>query len=72
MPCLAIHLAVAKKYLEKHNEDENEFILGTIAPDINLLDIDKYIKGVQEDKKHISYIYYVTIISLVIILKMKD
>ena len=51
MPCLAIHLAVAKKYLEKHNEDENEFILGTIAPDINLPDIDKYIKGTSEDKK---------------------
>ena len=51
MPCLAIHLAVAKKYLEKHNEDKNEFILGTIAPDINLPDIDKYIKGTSEDKK---------------------
>lgn len=51
MPCLAIHLAVAKKYLEKHNEDEKDFILGTIAPDINLPDIDKYIKGTSEDKK---------------------
>ena len=51
MPCLAIHLAVAKKYLEKHNENKNEFILGTIAPDINLPDIDKYIKGTSEDKK---------------------
>ena len=51
MPCLAVHLAVAKKYLENHNEDKNEFILGTIAPDINLPDIDKYIKGTSEDKK---------------------
>jgi hypothetical protein len=51
MPCLAIHLAVAKKYLENHNEDKNEFILGTIAPDINLPDIDKYINGTSEDKK---------------------
>ncbi len=51
MPCLAIHLAVAKKYLEKHpEENKDEFILGTIAPDINLPDIGKLIKGVSEDK----------------------
>ncbi len=51
MPCLAIHLAVAKKYLEKHpEEDKEDFILGTIAPDINMPDINKYINGVKEDK----------------------
>ena len=51
MPCLAIHLAVAKKYLEKH-QDENleDFILGTIAPDINLDNINEYINGVSSDK----------------------
>lgn len=51
MPCLAIHLAVAKKYLEKHkDENYDEFVLGTIAPDINMPDINKYINGVSEDK----------------------
>lgn len=51
MPCLAIHLAVAKKYLEKHSdENTNEFILGTIAPDIDLANINDYIRGVSNDK----------------------
>lgn len=51
MPCLAIHLAVAKKYLEKHPEDNNkDFILGTIVPDINYPNIDQYINGVSDDK----------------------
>ena len=51
MPCLAIHLAVAKKYLENHlEENKDDFILGTIAPDINMTDINKYINGVSEDK----------------------
>ncbi len=51
MPCLAIHLAVAKKYLEKHNdENKEEFIAGTIAPDINYPNINKYINGVSDDK----------------------
>ena len=51
MPCLAIHLAVAKKYLEKHKEENKEdFILGTIAPDINIEKINKYINGVSDDK----------------------
>ena len=51
MPCLAIHLAVAKKYLEKHNDENKEdFISGTIAPDINFPNINKYINGVSDDK----------------------
>ena len=51
MPCLAIHLAVAKKYLEKHsNENKEDFILGTIAPDINMENINNYINGVSDDK----------------------
>ena len=51
MPCLAMHLAIAKEYLNKHREeDEKEFILGTIAPDIDMKDINKYIKGVNSDK----------------------
>ena len=51
MPCLAMHLAVAKKYLEKHPEENKEdFILGTIAPDINMSNIGEYINGVTEDK----------------------
>ena len=51
MPCLAMHLAIAKEYLKKNpNEDKEEFILGTIAPDIDMPDIDKYINGVNSDK----------------------
>lgn len=51
MPCLAIHLAIAKKYLEKNNyENVNEFMLGSIAPDIDMKDIDKFINGVTSDK----------------------
>ena len=51
MPCLAMHLAVAKKYLEKHPEENKEdFILGTIAPDINMPNINGYINGVTDDK----------------------
>ena len=51
MPCLAIHLAVAKKYLENHGEENKEdFILGTIAPDINMPNISNYINGVSDDK----------------------
>lgn len=51
MPCLAMHLAIAKEYLKKHtDENKKEFILGTIAPDIDMPDIDRYIKGVESDK----------------------
>lgn len=51
MPCLSIHLAVAKEYLKNHkDENEEEFILGTIAPDIDLPNIGKYINGVNEGK----------------------
>lgn len=36
MPCFSIHLAVAKKYLELHPEENlSKFIEGTIAPDIS-------------------------------------
>ena len=34
MPSYIIHLAVAKKYLENHKEDEKEFYKGVIAPDL--------------------------------------
>lgn len=51
MPCLAIHLAVAKKYLEKNKEEnEKDFILGTIAPDIELDNVNNYINGEFTDK----------------------
>lgn len=43
MPCLAMHLAIAKKYTEKHPEEKIDFIKGTIAPDIS------------EDKKESHY-----------------
>lgn len=38
MPGFAIHIAVAKQYIKKHSsqiKDEEEFIKGTIAPDLN-------------------------------------
>ena len=51
MPCLAMHLAVAKEYLKRHpEENKEEFILGTIAPDINIENINKHINGVEGDK----------------------
>ena len=49
MPCLAIHLAAAKKYLEKHpEENKEEFILGSIAPDIDLPNIENYMKVIKD------------------------
>lgn len=51
MPCLAMHLAVAEEYLKKHIEEDREnFILGTIAVDINTIDIRKKINCEGEDK----------------------
>ena len=51
MASAIIHLAVAKKYLENHaSENKEDFILGTIAPDINMSNIGEYINGVTEDK----------------------
>lgn len=38
MPGYTIHIAIAKKYIEKHEneiEDEEQFIKGVIAPDMN-------------------------------------
>lgn len=63
MPCLAIHLAVAKEYLNKHpEENEQEFILGTIAPDIEIVNIEKHIKGAASDKnsRHFGENYEIT------------
>ena len=52
MPCLAIHLAVAKKYLEKHPEENTEeFILGSIAADTET-PIDKYLSLPGNDKNN--------------------
>jgi len=52
MPCIAIHLAVAKKYLEKHPEENyNDFINGTLAPDLSVTNIYKYIKIKNDDKE---------------------
>ena len=51
MPCLVMHLAIAKNYLKDHPEEKyDEFILGTIAPDIDMDDIRNYINGVTRDK----------------------
>ena len=60
MPCLAVHLAVAKKYLENHKEENHdEFILGTIAPDTGLDNFNDYINGDNTDKnsRHFGYNY---------------
>ena len=38
MPGFTIHIAITKEYVEKHKNEiknENEFIEGTIAPDLN-------------------------------------
>lgn len=51
MPCLAMHLAVAKEYLKRHSEEnKEEFILGSIAPDINIENISEYINVDIKDK----------------------
>ena len=51
MPCIAIHLAIAKKYLEKNNnENKDDFIFGTLAPDFAFDNIDNYIKIDGNDK----------------------
>lgn len=58
MPCLAMHLAIAKKYLENHKEENiDEFMLGTIAPDIKLDNMKDYIKGVTDDKNSYHFGY---------------
>ena len=57
MPCLAIHLAVAKKYYEKHRDlNYQEFIDGTLAPDLGNDNIDNYINILNDDKtgRHFS------------------
>ena len=52
MPCLAVHLAVAEKYLKKHpEENREEFLMGSIAPDVELPDMDKYIRVWGKGKK---------------------
>ena len=70
MPCLAIHLAVAKKYLEKHKEDEKDFILGTIAPDTDI-NIDNYINGITNDKNNRHFGNNITTDSLIKYMKNK-
>jgi hypothetical protein len=60
MPCIAIHLAVAKKYLAKNpNEEENDFILGTLAPDFGLDNLSDYINinGLDKRARHFGNDY---------------
>ena len=49
MACLAMHLAIGKKYLQNHKtENESEFLDGTLAPD---LANDKIASHFGENKK---------------------
>ena len=53
MPGFIIHIAVAKKYIEKHKleiKNEEDFIKGTIAPDMNV-----NLDGPAEDKSKTHY-----------------
>lgn len=53
MPGFVIHIAIAKKYMEKHPSEikmEDEFIKGVIAPDMN-----KNLDGPAEDKSKSHY-----------------
>ena len=53
MPCLAVHLAIAEKYLKNHlEENRDDFILGTIAPDIELPEMEKYINIIGKGKNN--------------------
>ncbi len=62
MPCIAIHLAIAKKYLEKHNENKEEFILGTLAPDFSMENTNKFIKvnDVNKNSRHFGSNFHPT------------
>lgn len=54
MPGINIHLAVAKKYIEKHKNEiknENEFLKGTLKPDLN-----DDLNNICEDKIKSHYI----------------
>ena len=57
MPCLAIHLAVAKEYLKRHPEkyvseqDCEDFLLGSIAPDVGAENINELVNGLEETTK---------------------
>ena len=53
MPGYVIHIATAKKYIEKHKteiKNEEEFIKGVIAPDMN-----EKLDGPSEDKSKTHY-----------------
>ena len=53
MPGFTIHIAIAKQYMKKHKEEiknEEEFIRGSIAPDLN-----KSLDGPAEDKSRTHY-----------------
>lgn len=53
MPGFTIHIAIAKKYIEKHKteiRDEEEFIKGVIAPDLN-----ENLKELPKDKSTTHY-----------------
>lgn len=53
MPGFTIHIAIAKKYIEKHKaeiKDEESFIKGVIAPDMN-----GNLDGIAEDKSKTHY-----------------
>lgn len=53
MPGFTIHIAIAKEYVKKHKneiKDEDEFIKGTIAPDLN-----KEMTEIEKDKSTTHY-----------------
>lgn len=53
MPGFTIHIAIAKKYIEKHGNEiknEEEFVKGVIAPDMN-----ENLDGPAEDKSKNHY-----------------
>ena len=53
MPGFTIHIAIAKQYMKKHEQeikDEQEFIKGAIAPDLN-----EEMNGNAEDKNKTHY-----------------
>ena len=53
MPGFTIHLAVGKRYIEKHKKqikNENDFMKGTIAPDL-----DKDFSQIEKNKSKSHY-----------------
>ena len=58
MPSFNIHLAIARKYIENHNDiiNEDEFLKGNIEPDLVIDKSKSHYSGPQDKNKLIEYL----------------